>query len=184
MKAQTQEILPPHDRQTDMRKLRLLLALDALLRENSVSRAAVSVGLQPSAMSRLLSQLREEYRDPLFLRTGHGLRPTPFAEALRLQVRALAAEAEALFERPGRTATPDPQEQSGWEGVGLIAAPPLAVRPSLMLDGEPTPEAFAAKLALIGGDAAPQRRLARSIATIGTGAGRSRPLSERKSKRR
>ncbi|WP_246707796.1 glycosyl transferase family protein [Ensifer oleiphilus] len=161
-----------------MGRLRLLLALDTLLRENSVSRAAASVGLQPSAMSRLLSQLREEYGDPLFLRTGHGLRPTPFAETLRLRVRALAAETEALFERTGPATAANPQEPSGWEGAGLIAAPPLAVRPSLMLDGEPTPEAFAAKLARIGDDAAPQRRLARSIATIGTGAGRSRPLSE------
>lgn len=178
MKAQGQASPASHDRQTDMRKLRLLLALDALLRENSVSRAAASVGLQPSAMSRLLSQLREEYDDPLFLRTGHGLRPTPLAETLRLRVRALAAETEALFERAGPATAGNPQEHSGWEGAGLIAAPPLSVRPSLMLDGEPTPEAFAAKLARIGDDAAPQRRLARSIATIGTGAGRSRPLSE------
>ncbi|NVD40750.1 glycosyl transferase family protein [Ensifer sp. HO-A22] len=178
MKVQAQASLPPHERQTDMGRLRLLLALDTLLRENSVSRAAASVGLQPSAMSRLLSQLREEYGDPLFLRTGHGLRPTPFAETLRLRVRALAAETEALFERTGPATAANPQEPSGWEGAGLIAAPPLAVRPSLMLDGEPTPEAFAAKLARIGDDAAPQRRLARSIATIGTGAGRSRPLSE------
>ncbi|RDL49569.1 PCP degradation transcriptional activation protein [Ensifer sp. M14] len=178
MKVQAQASPASHERQTDMSKLRLLLALDALLRENSVSRAAASVGLQPSAMSRLLSQLREEYDDPLFLRTGHGLRPTPLAETLRLRVRALAAETEALFERAGAAAAADPQEQSGWEGAGLIAAPPLSVRPSLMLDGEPTPQAFAAKLARIGDDAAPQRRLARSIATIGTGAGRSRPLSE------
>lgn len=161
-----------------MGKLRLLLALDALLRENSVSRAAASVGLQPSAMSRLLSQLREEYDDPLFLRTGHGLRPTPLAETLRLRVRALAAETEALFERSGRATAAGSQEHRGWEGAGLNATPPLSVKPSLMLDGEPTPEAFAAKLARIGDDAAPQRRLARSIATIGTGAGRSRPLSE------
>lgn len=178
MTAEDQVAPAANERQTDMGKLRLLLALDALLRENSVSRAAASVGLQPSAMSRLLSQLREEYGDPLFLRTGHGLRPTPFAETLRLRVRALAAETEALFERSGRPVTANPQEHSGWEGAGLIAAPPLAVRPSLILDGEPTPEAFAAKLARIGDDAAPQRRLARSIATIGIGAGRSRPLSE------
>lgn len=178
MKAQAQASLPSHERQTDMSRLRLLLALDALLRENSVSRAAAGVGLQPSAMSRLLSQLREEYGDPLFLRTGHGLRPTPFAETLRLRVRALAAETEALFDRAGPATAASPEEHSGWEGAGLITAPPLSVRPSLMLDGEPTPEAFAAKLARIGDDAAPQRRLARSIATIGTGAGRSRPLSE------
>ncbi len=178
MKTRAQMAPAAQDRQTDMGRLRLLLALDALLRENSVSRAAASVGLQPSAMSRLLSQLREQYDDPLFLRTGHGLRPTPLAEALRLRVRALAAETEALFHRSGDAAATSNPAHSGWEGAGLIAAPPLAARPSLMLDGEPTPEAFAAKLARIGDDAAPQRRLARNIATIGTGAGRSRPLSE------
>jgi anthranilate phosphoribosyltransferase len=160
--------------------LRLLLALDALLRENSVSRAAASVGLQPSAMSRLLGQLRDDYDDPLFLRTGHGLRPTPLAESLRLRVRAVAAETEALFgaDRSRRPSTSVQARHSGWVGQGLSNAPPLSVRPSRLLEGEPAPEDFAAKLAGIGGDAAPQKRLARCIATIGTGAGRSRPLSE------
>jgi anthranilate phosphoribosyltransferase len=169
-----------NERQTDLSKLRLLLALDALLRENSVSRAASSVGLQPSAMSRLLGQLREDYADPLFLRTGHGLRPTPLAESLRLRVRALAAETEALLDAraAGSASAPTQTGHAGWEGQALTDAPPLAVRPSRLLEGEPAPEQFAAKLAEIGDDAAPERRLARCIATVGTGAGRSRPLSE------
>lgn len=167
-----------NERQTDLSKLRLLLALDALLRENSVSRAASSVGLQPSAMSRLLGQLREDYADPLFLRTGHGLRPTPLAESLRLRVRALAAETEALLDARSTASAPTATGHAGWGGQALTDAPPLAVRPSRLLEGEPAPEQFAAKLAEIGDDAAPERRLARCIATIGTGAGRSRPLSE------
>ena len=167
-----------NERQTDLSKLRLLLALDALLRENSVSRAASSVGLQPSAMSRLLGQLREDYADPLFLRTGHGLRPTPLAESLRLRVRALAAETESLLDARSTASAPTATGHAGWGGQALTDAPPLAVRPSRLLEGEPAPEQFAAKLAEIGDDAAPERRLARCIATVGTGAGRSRPLSE------
>ena len=169
-----------NERQTDLSKLRLLLALDALLRENSVSRAASSVGLQPSAMSRLLGQLREDYADPLFLRTGHGLRPTPLAESLRLRVRALAAETEALLDArsAGSASAPTQTGHAGWGGQALTDAPPLAARPSRLLEGEPAPEQFAAKLAEIGDDAAPERRLARCIATVGTGAGRSRPLSK------
>ncbi|WDZ76513.1 glycosyl transferase family protein [Ensifer adhaerens] len=169
-----------NERQTDLGRLRLLLALDALLRENSVSRAAASVGLQPSAMSRLLGQLRDDYADPLFLRTGHGLRPTPLAESLRLRVRALAAETEALLgAKPNDGGSTAAQTgHAGWEGRPLTDAPPLAVRPCRLLEGEPAPEQFAAKLAEIGEDAAPERRLARCIATVGTGAGRSRPLNE------
>ena len=76
-----------NERQTDLSKLRLLVALDALLRENSVSRAASSVGLQPSAMSRLLGQLREDYADPLFLQIC--VRPR------EQSVRALHAQLQA-----------------------------------------------------------------------------------------
>ena len=60
-------------------QLKLLVAFDALLREGSVSRAAAGMGLPTSSMSRILQQLRERYGDQLFLRTGQGRRPTPFA---------------------------------------------------------------------------------------------------------
>lgn len=68
-------------------QLKLLVAFDALLREGSVSRAAAGMGLPISSMSRILQQLREKYGDQLFLRTGQGLRPTPFAENMRLRIR-------------------------------------------------------------------------------------------------
>ncbi|OCP02231.1 hypothetical protein BC374_28330 [Ensifer sp. LC13] len=97
---------------------------------------------------------------------------------MRLRVRALAAETEALLDARASQTAPAQTRHSGWEGPGLTDTPPLAVRPTRLLEGEPAPEAFAAKLAEIGSDAAPERRLARCIATIGTGAGRSRPLAE------
>src|SRR3712207_901789 len=72
--------------------LRLLLALDALLMEGSVSRAAERMGMSTPAMSRLLGQIRDVYGDPIFVRSSRRLIPTPFAENLRQRLRALAAE--------------------------------------------------------------------------------------------
>jgi len=62
--------------------LNLLVALDALLRERSVTRAAASVGLSQPAMSRSLGRLRALFEDPLLVRSGHAMVPTPRALAL------------------------------------------------------------------------------------------------------
>jgi DNA-binding transcriptional LysR family regulator len=62
--------------------LNLLVALDALLTERHVSRAAARVGLTQPAMSNALARLRRVLGDPLFVRTPEGMRPTPRAEAL------------------------------------------------------------------------------------------------------
>lgn len=63
--------------------LNLLVALDALLAEAHVTRAARRVGLSQPAMSHALSRLRELFDDPLLVRAGRGMVPTPRAEALR-----------------------------------------------------------------------------------------------------
>jgi len=78
--------------------LNLFVAFDALLAERSVSRAARRVGITQSAMSNSLRHLRALLGDPLFLRSSHGIVPTPRAlelaapvrEALRLLERALS----------------------------------------------------------------------------------------------
>ncbi len=158
-------------------QLRLLVVFDALLREGSVAKAAAGLGLQSSAVSRMLGQLRDMYGDPLFVRTAKGLVPTPLAEGLRLRLRALAAETEQLILAPlAMPVSGAPAVADGWTRSPLIAAPPLAVRRSALLQGEPPPEAFARKLARIGHNAEPQKRLAKYIATAGNGIGRSRPL--------
>lgn len=72
--------------------LNLLPALDALLDEGSVTAAARRLGLSASAMSRTLSRLRAATGDPLLVRAGRGLVPTPRAIALRERVHALARE--------------------------------------------------------------------------------------------
>jgi DNA-binding transcriptional LysR family regulator len=75
--------------------LNLLVVLDALLAEGSVSRAGRRVGLSQPAMSRALGRLRAALRDELFVRSGRQMLPTPratrLAPLLRRQLRELAA---------------------------------------------------------------------------------------------
>lgn len=70
--------------------LNLIVALDALLAEGGVAGAARRLGLSSSAMSRTLTRLRSATGDPLLVRAGRGLVPTPRAVELRGQVRDLA----------------------------------------------------------------------------------------------
>ncbi len=77
--------------------LNLLVTLDVLLAEGSVARAAKRLRLSPSAMSRALARLRETTGDPLLVRAGRGLVPTPRALELREQVSQLVQDAEAVL---------------------------------------------------------------------------------------
>ncbi|AUX46003.1 LysR family transcriptional regulator [Sorangium cellulosum] len=75
----------------------LIVALDALLRERSVTRAARSVGLSQPAMSHALMRLREIFSDPLLLRIGRQMALTTRAEALIPQVATVMQELSVLF---------------------------------------------------------------------------------------
>jgi DNA-binding transcriptional LysR family regulator len=75
----------------------LLVTLDVLLAECNVARAARKLRLSPSAMSRALSRLRDTTGDPLLVRAGRGLVPTPRALELRERVSQLVLEAEAVL---------------------------------------------------------------------------------------
>src|SRR3954447_11290044 len=77
--------------------LNLLVTLDVLLAELSVAGAARPVRLSPSAMSRALARLRETTGDPLLVRAGRGLVPTPRALELRERVSQLVQDAEAVL---------------------------------------------------------------------------------------
>jgi DNA-binding transcriptional LysR family regulator len=80
-----------------MPDLNLLITLDVLLTEGNVTRAALRLGLSPSAMSRSLARLRETTADPLLVRAGRGLVPTPRALELREKVSQLVADAQAVL---------------------------------------------------------------------------------------
>jgi len=75
----------------------LLITLDAVLAEGSVAGAARRLRLSPSAMSRALARLRDTTGDPLLVRAGRGLVPTPRAAELREQVSQIVENAKAVL---------------------------------------------------------------------------------------
>ncbi len=77
--------------------LNLLVTLDVLLAEGSVTRAAKRLRLSPSAMSRALGRLREVTGDPLLVRAGRDLTPTPRALEIRDRVRDLVQDAQSVL---------------------------------------------------------------------------------------
>lgn len=80
--------------------LNLLVALDALLRERSVSAAARQLGLSTSAMSRTLSRLRAALGDPVLAPAGRAMVATPHAEAIADEVRSLTAAVQSVLSPP------------------------------------------------------------------------------------
>lgn len=78
--------------------LNLFTALDVLLSECSVTKAARRLGLSPSAMSRTLSRLRVATGDRLLVLAGRTLVPTPYAEQLSERVHELARDSRAVLQ--------------------------------------------------------------------------------------
>jgi DNA-binding transcriptional LysR family regulator len=129
--------------------LNLLTALDALLAEGSVAGAARRLSLSASAMSRTLARLRAATGDPLLVRAGRCMVPTPHATALRDRVRDLAQDARAVL-RPA-VASLDPAElkrsftiRSNEAFVEVFAAQLVAavtaVAPNVRLHFAPKPD--------------------------------------------
>jgi len=79
--------------------LNLLVALDALLDERNVTRAAARLGYTQPTISGMLARLRDLFGDPLFVRTQRGVLPTPRAQALALPLKQLLADGRRLVER-------------------------------------------------------------------------------------
>lgn len=77
--------------------LNLLVALDALLEENSVAAAADRLHLTPPAMSRTLARIRKATGDDILVRTGRTMTPTPRALELRDETRELVLRARAVL---------------------------------------------------------------------------------------
>ncbi|RFU21485.1 LysR family transcriptional regulator [Geodermatophilus marinus] len=89
--------------------LNLLVSLDALLEQRSVTRAAQQLGLSQPALSASLARLRRHFGDELLSRVGNNYRLTPLAAQLRPRVRVALDGVERVF-----TAQPefDPAEST------------------------------------------------------------------------
>ncbi|RPI45708.1 MAG: LysR family transcriptional regulator [Betaproteobacteria bacterium] len=94
--------------------LNLLAALDALLDERNVTRAAARLALTQPTLSGMLERLRDLFGDPLFVREQRGVLPTPYAQSLAPRVKQLLADAAALVAK-------EPFVPSKAEGVFSIS---------------------------------------------------------------
>ena len=79
--------------------LNLLIVLDALLDERSVTRAAARLGYTQPTISGMLARLRDLFGDPLFVRAQRGLLATPRAQALAVPLKQLLADSQHLVTR-------------------------------------------------------------------------------------
>ena len=107
----------------------LAIALDALLAEHSVTRAAARLHTSPAAMSRTLARLRRILQDPLLVRAGQTMVPTPRAQSLRDEAAAVVRSLGALLS-PGTGVDPaDLRSTFTLQAADLVGA---ALTPGLL----------------------------------------------------
>jgi DNA-binding transcriptional LysR family regulator len=129
--------------------LNLLVVFEALMDEGSVVRAAEKLGKTPSAVSHALGRLREQLGDPLMVKVGGKMRPSPFAEALIGEVRPILATIARVVQPP------QPFDPPTSHRVFRVAAPPItpliaevaarinAVAPNVGVEWvSPTPQSY------------------------------------------
>jgi DNA-binding transcriptional LysR family regulator len=80
--------------------LNLLVTFEVLMSEGSVTRAAARLSRTPSAISHSLARLREQVGDPLMVKTGSGMAPSPFAQSLVAEVRPILRNLQRIVSPP------------------------------------------------------------------------------------
>lgn len=80
--------------------LNLLVTFEALMDEGSVAKAADRLNKTPSAVSHALARLREQVGDPLMVKVGGKMQPSPFAEALIEDVRPILRSIQRVVTPP------------------------------------------------------------------------------------
>jgi DNA-binding transcriptional LysR family regulator len=110
--------------------LNLLVALQILLEERNVTRAAERLSVSQPALSKTLQKLRDAFEDELFTRTAHGLVPTPRAEVLARTLPSLLEDVEQVL--GSEDFTPE-----SYTGSFKLLLPPIlseALLPGLMAE--------------------------------------------------
>ncbi|MEO8524344.1 MAG: LysR family transcriptional regulator [Caldimonas sp.] len=100
--------------------LNLLVVFDAMVEHRSVTRAAEAIGLSQPAMSAAVGRLRTLFGDPLFMRSGAEMQPTPRATALAAAVRRVIGTVKSEILQTPRF------EPSSAERLFTIIAPDIA----------------------------------------------------------
>ena len=109
--------------------MNLLVALEALMQERSVTRAARRLAISQSAMSHTLSRLRDLFVDELFVRSGQTMVPTPRAIEVIEQVREALRRIGAVLSAEGPFSPATAAGQfvvSAFDFAQLTLLPPLA----------------------------------------------------------
>src|SRR5256885_5951520 len=107
----------------------LLVVLDAVLAERSATGAARRLHLSQSAVSNALARLRTQLGDPLLVRRGRGLTPTPVALDMAPRLMAALRELEAIVDRDRRF---DPLTETRELSVACIDSQELSDIPRLL----------------------------------------------------
>ena len=108
--------------------LNLLISLQILLEERSVSKAAERLFITQPAMSKTLNRLRETFDDPLFTRGSHGMQPTPRALEIGENLAGVLRDIEHLIASPST----DPAEYHGEISFALSEYIGIWLLPQLM----------------------------------------------------
>jgi DNA-binding transcriptional LysR family regulator len=117
-----------HENDLTQLDLNLLMALHALLKERSVTRAGETLGLSQSATSHALKRLRKLFDDPLLVRTSQGMIPTSRAEHLIEPLRQILLEIEQLIQTP----TFDPKTAEGRIQITATDYATVVILPTLL----------------------------------------------------
>lgn len=111
--------------------LNLFVVLDAIYTERGITRASERLNLTQSAISHALSRLRDLVNDPLFVREGHLMVPTPMAHALIPSVKRAIGQIESSL---NQLRSFDPASSTRQFSIGMghmvesAAIPRLAAR--------------------------------------------------------
>ncbi|HTO79972.1 MAG TPA: LysR family transcriptional regulator [Methylocystis sp.] len=111
--------------------LNLLVSFDVLMEELNVSRAAERMFITQSAMSHALQRLRQQFDDPLLVRTPSGMRPTERALSLVGPVKALLRDAKSLIHTPEQFVASESRQRftiAATDYMDLLVAPLLMER--------------------------------------------------------